>query len=237
MAFRRRNRFRSRRRFRARPFRRRSSIRRRIIRRGLARRPLRPEVKWIDQFNTMDAQGSTVDAGTSQQWIVTPGTIGTGPARDQRIGNKVKFRKCMIDIHIENRWRATSDTYITRIRVILVTPRIDAANFLLYLSNFNSRTQSLDTNLVTIYHDKEYLLNNLVTAGVSPNTYAGTGDRSALHLKKVIPFPRTVEFRDGTGAIQDSKDSIYLLVCNENTIVSGAGVGVQYRTKTTYVDA
>lgn len=236
MAFRRRSFRRIRRRTRPR----RGFRRRRFsIRRVLRRRPLRPEIKWITAFNTADTPGQEILPQTTQQWVVTPGEIAQGTGSDQRVGNKVKFRKVLFHVRISNLFRSNADNHISRARMILLTPRIDGPNLINYFSgaNFNPRVDFPDHNLMHIMYDKEINLNNMVTLSASVNVYAGAGERVSTQLQRVLPFPRTVEFRNGSNFIMDSKDAIYCYIFNLNTTGSGSSLAVQWRSKTTYVDA
>lgn len=223
--------------FRRRRFRRRFS-RRFSIRKTLRRRPLRPEVKWIDRANAQNSFGVAVDGGLVYSHIVTPPSITQGTNRDQRVGNNVKFRYVKLNVALTCYPELGSTNTITRVRMLLVSPTVDAASYDAYTTggqmNTDLRVGFIDTNICHVYYDKEFEFGNFI----SITQYLSTGQRNSMNIARTIAFPRNVNFRAGTNDVTDAKDTLRLLVFNVTTDVTRTQpVSVYCRARTTFTDA
>lgn len=225
-----------RRRFKKRFTRRRTSSSRRLrfrrrMGRMMRRRNPRPEIKWLERFNTADTTGEIISPGQHVTFTLTPTVIGQGTGRNQRIGNIVKFRWCKFMLNVRSVLTQNVANQATRIRVLIISQRIDNTIFDNYLNNeFVPRTNWIDTNLCHVHYDKEFTLTNLT--GVA--NYA-SGQLQALDFNKSIRFPRKVEFRTGNDGITDGRDQLRLIVCNMNELLA-SNITYFVKSKTTYID-
>jgi hypothetical protein len=235
--------YRSRRTGRKRSFRRytRSTRSRQIIRRSLRRRPVIPEVKFIDLVQTT----TPVPGVTTGTGALSPTQLNQGPGVSNRIGESIKCRKLFVHYQIQGPLtntvtNAQPDGYV---RIILWTPRIDYSNAASYINTLSFR-DILDFNVLTIHKDIYLHLGCSYSAtyasGSANTTSVPTGSPIATlkHLTWTIPFPRNAKFPPAIlTSVQNQfdidKDVMYITHMNNFAFP----INFSYTTRLTYVDA
>lgn len=208
------------------------------LRRILRRRPLRPEVKWLDNFNTQSTQGASITPNNTYQSTLTPGSIAQGVTKTTRVGNKVKYRYVKVNVTLTCLPGLTYTNYIARARLVIYSSRVDSAAVTAYQENNMTndlKTGFVDTNLLHVYHDKEYTFGNFISATAN----LATGQTNCINLSRTIPFPRTVQFREGSNDIIDGRDRLYIACYNvvSDAVNPTAPLYIYHRARTTFVDA
>ncbi|AXH74711.1 MAG: putative capsid protein [Cressdnaviricota sp.] len=170
----------------------RGSRKARIYRTFQARRPVKPEIKYINYVSG----AVSVSSNSYQQDRATPATIITGPAINQKIGNSVKIRKCHLRILLTGNQGNTQLTAYqipsTMVRVVVWTPRLDYGNAAAHMSTIQFG-EMVDFNTCTVWLDRYYTLGNAAFLG-NTNITTSSGIPNQVMIKKTIPFMRKWNF-------------------------------------------
>lgn len=215
------------------------------MRRALRRRPLRPEVKYIDSIGL----NQTVASGQTSTFIITPQSMASGSAPGQRIGQEIKTRY----VKIRHNFLAPPITFTSGlvatdnyVRYVLWTPRVDSTVAINYMSGLGYLT-NIDFNVVTVVKDISFRMSRsnqpvFNSTGTTVNGYEPNGEHMTKLLRLTIPFPRTCKFAyiSGGDSFDVDKDVLYCSIKNNfGNGPSGSDPAVlnhAYNTRLTYVD-
>lgn len=207
-------------------------IRKRIFRRALSRRPVRPEVKYINS-NTNNALATNGIVSIT----ASATSIGSGVGANQKIGQEIRIRRVKVRMQLTNNSGQTGVTapirHTGKVRFIFWTPRINYEQAAAYMNGI-SMLSIPDWNTVTVhvdrtitlapsYLDQEVGVNGVISAGgAAPYEYI---------FMKTFPFPRRAKFGGGLSELHPDKDVLYCTIINGDLATAYAIV-----SKTTYVD-
>lgn len=207
-----------------RTFARKTFRRRRYMR--MFRKTGKPEVKWVNFFNSV-----VTNSGTANSQLLTPETMAQGTTQSTRIGNKIKFLSFQYHMEILADTIGTYTLPVSLVRVIIWTPKLTASSVQANMETL-SNAQFVDSNIAHTYVDRSFNLYQINFTGT--NTEPTASDMYTKRIKGFIRFPRTVDFIQGSTSVLDFKDQIYV-----TTIVTSTGgpqVINRIRTRTKFVD-
>lgn len=207
--FRRATRFSKYRRFRSTKYYRRTSNRvrhNRIIRKSLRRRPIRPEVKYLDITSGSATTPTQINGPTTIN--LSPTSITKGLGEGQMLGNQCIYRMVKSNFHFNGPEQTLADSTSDStgyVRVVIWTPRVAYDRCLEYMNTYASFLTIFDFNMFTIHRD----VNVKLGANTSP-IYNSTGTLTGFQgndfdMNKAkrfsVAFPRKVDFPVGVGSV------------------------------------
>lgn len=187
----------------------------------MSKKNARKEIKYTLNFNFQ----ANLGAVSRTTVALSPLQITVGADRNQRIGNKVKFRYVLFDTWGECDGGALlNGTY----RMIVWSPRMDfttAQNAIFALDlQFYPNPHTVQT-----YFDKTFMLGNPTTNNATP-----TFNRNTFRFKRIFKFPRSVNFTEANALVNDPQDIMYVTLFN--VVANSPAVNWSVRSKCTYID-
>lgn len=203
----------------------------------IARRRVRPERKWIDVEYTSTGENTRFPI---RQFQLNPQTVTQGTEQFSRIGNKIMFRRMNIRFSIaptaRNDINATGNTVL--MRVIIWTPRLTETVSSAHIATLDTDMQYPDYNVVNVKFDKLFrFVATSANGTTAPNTLGPTpGDmvKGFYYYHKSMPFLRVVDFIQGSNAVSDDKDKVFITFFINN--ITGPDTALRIQARTYFVD-
>lgn len=207
------------------------STKRRILRKTLSRRPVKPEVKFVEK--AVSDTGITSTSWTTES--LSSSSLSQGADVNTRIGNSVRLRYVTARLRYQGGIMTPQTSIVFQrptvsFRVLIWTPRVDFTLASAYVSAMGYLSTP-DFNVLTVYRDF-YI--NLAHANAQ-EVIASTGVISAYqtngqsayqkNMKVTIPFPRNAKFVPstitGTNDFDVDKDVLYISHRIDNAPAAG----------------
>lgn len=188
------------------------------------------EIKYVvegENFSLDSSAGYIVDLSPE---------ILQGVTKNQRIGDKIKYKRfsLRIDVRLTNKTNSADYTSYG-MRVAIVQPRVALDDPISLINIFDSDTNWMSTikgTAVRVLWDK-----------IMPVSLNGEQAQHAFHMsrfirKKVFRLNNNVTFRDGTEETPtDWKDTYYMIVLTSNLGTANiAQIDGSYFTRFSYID-
>lgn len=212
----------------------------RLFRRTMARRPVVPEVKYIDVSNL----GNTLNPATSVTFPLSPTVLTRGVGEGQRIGNTLMYRKLMLKWNFAanfNAAAAANPNIDSVVRMMCWTPRVDYVIAARYMAQVGL-LDHIDYNAVTIHKDFRFLLGSIISAsGNGP--YVGPAVPNHREFDMRFMFPRKLHFSPlgvsggDIDTIDVDKDIMYCTLVLGGSNTSSPSIGYSVVSRVTYIDA
>lgn len=215
--------------------------RKRRMMRMMRRKRMKPELKFI-QVPVYGNQAVPVAAGSPGiiQSVVTPLTITQGAGLQNRIGASLKFLRCQIRMTLEALFvvpRGNDAQPILFCRVLILQSRLNEVDLTNYLLSLNSLLIPIDYNVATVFYDRMHRLTSAAAFDSSGGQPFSTGDGATpgkKYIKKIVKFPRRVNFAPGVNDVNDPSDRLRIVFMNDSL---NKQVSVSVISRTTFIDS